>query len=550
MGTVVFLARLVLAAVFLVAGMAKVGDPAGSQQAMRDFGVPRVLAAPMGMLLPLAEIAVGIALLPGTTAFWGAIAALGLLLVFVAGMLYNLAQGRKPDCHCFGQIHSEPVGKSSIARNVLLAALAVFVVARGYDGAQALGRFGDATAADNIGIILGVAGFLLIVLEGRILFRLVRQNGRLLQILETLESMDLVPAPVPGLDASAPAVPVPAAVAPAPAPPARGLPVGTPAPAFRLSGLFGETIPLDALRAAGKPVMLLFVNPGCGPCNALLPDVKRWQVELAPQLTIALISQDSADANRPKVTEHGLTNVLLQNEREVNLLYQVNGTPSAVVISADGRIQSPLAEGAEQIQALIARSVQIPVPDEPQPQPAAQAVNGYIANGAPAAAAPPAPAPTPVPPAAPALTVPVVQVQASVGDRAPTVRLPNLNGKTVNLAGFRGSRTLVLFWNPDCGFCQRMLDDLKAWEAGPPAGAPKLLVVSTGTPDKNREQGIRSTVVLDQTFATGRSFGVQGTPSAVLVDESGRIASDVAVGAPAVLALAGVDQNQGQPASA
>jgi thiol-disulfide isomerase/thioredoxin len=53
--------------------------------------------------------------------------------------------------------------------------------------------------------------------------------------------------------------------------------------------------------------------------------------------------------------------------------------------------------------------------------------------------------------------------------RARTVlKLPNLEGKKVNLAAFRGKKTLVLFWNPHCGFCQRMLDDLKAVEADPP----------------------------------------------------------------------------------
>jgi uncharacterized membrane protein YphA (DoxX/SURF4 family) len=47
--------RLLLAAVFVVAGLAKLADRAGSRQAMRDFGVPVRLAAPFGLLLPLAN---------------------------------------------------------------------------------------------------------------------------------------------------------------------------------------------------------------------------------------------------------------------------------------------------------------------------------------------------------------------------------------------------------------------------------------------------------------------------------------------------------------
>src|SRR5207248_9503974 len=96
------LARLVLVAVFLVAGLAKLADLAGSRQAMRDFGVPARLATPLGTLLPLAELVVTVALLLPISAWWGGLGALILLLLFVAGIGYNLAQGRQPDCHCFG----------------------------------------------------------------------------------------------------------------------------------------------------------------------------------------------------------------------------------------------------------------------------------------------------------------------------------------------------------------------------------------------------------------------------------------------------------------
>ena len=45
MNLVLLLARLLLAAVFLVAGLAKLADLAGSRQALRDFGVPAVFAS-------------------------------------------------------------------------------------------------------------------------------------------------------------------------------------------------------------------------------------------------------------------------------------------------------------------------------------------------------------------------------------------------------------------------------------------------------------------------------------------------------------------------
>jgi thiol-disulfide isomerase/thioredoxin len=132
-----------------------------------------------------------------------------------------------------------------------------------------------------------------------------------------------------------------------------------------------------------------------------------------------------------------------------------------------------------------------------------------------------------------------------MGELAPDFSLPDLSGKFVSLSDFRGDKTLVLFWRPSCGFCQRMLPDLKAWEANPPAGAPRLLVVSTDSVADNQAMGLRSPVLLDQDgMRVGRLFGATGTPMAVLVDAEGKIASELAAGAPAVLALAGAHQAQ------
>jgi hypothetical protein len=93
---------------------------------------------------------------------------------------------------------------------------------------------------------------------------LLRQNGRLLVLLEALEASF---AP----DGS---------VAPSEngtfGHQAEGLPIDSSAPTFSLSGLHGETLTLDVLRSSGRPVMVLFTDPDCSPCDALLPEVGRW----------------------------------------------------------------------------------------------------------------------------------------------------------------------------------------------------------------------------------------------------------------------------------
>src|SRR4051794_40463667 len=94
-------ARLLLAAVFVVAALAKLADRAGSRQTLAEFGVPVVLAAPLGVVLPLVELTVALLLMPVATAWMGALGALALVLVFIAGIGSNLARGRAPTCRCF-----------------------------------------------------------------------------------------------------------------------------------------------------------------------------------------------------------------------------------------------------------------------------------------------------------------------------------------------------------------------------------------------------------------------------------------------------------------
>ena len=95
----------------------------------------------------------------------------------------------------------------------------------------------------------------------------------------------------------------------------------------------------------------------------------------------------------------------------------------------------------------------------------------------------------------------------------------------------------MLFWSPTCGFCNEILGDLKDWEARRRPHDVELLVVSTGGVRENRALGFRSRVVLDDGFEAARAFGSPGTPSAVLVSSEGRISSDMAVGAQAVIQL-------------
>jgi thiol-disulfide isomerase/thioredoxin len=516
MDAALLIARLVLAGVFTLAGVAKLSDLQGSRQAIIDFGVPSAIAAPLGLVLPLAELAVAATLLPASTAWWGTLGALGLLSVFVVGISINLARGRTPECHCFGQLHSAPAGWKTLARNGALAAVAGFILWEGYEGDGAgpstISWLGALSATQLLGLLGSFLVLVLLAGQWWFLVHLLRQNGRLLVRLEAVEATLTEGASVaPSHNGTARHQ-------------AEGLPVGSEAPEFVLSGLHGESLTLEALRSSGKPVMALFTDPGCGPCNTMLPEVGRWQEEHAQKLTLALVSRGEVEENKTKAQEHGLSNVVLQKDWEVSESYEVRGTPSAVLISPEGKIASPVAGGDEGIRDLLSYAVgerdQLPMAphqhqSEGQPCPNCGKVH------------------------APAPTMPAAQ---QIGEPAPEVKLADLEGTTVELKDFRGHQTLVLFWNPGCGFCQQMLPEIKQWEQNRPEGAPELLFVSAGSEEANRDMQLSSKVVLDQQFAAGRSFGASGTPSAVLVDAEGKIASGVAVGAPAVLELAGARQ--------
>jgi thiol-disulfide isomerase/thioredoxin len=135
----------------------------------------------------------------------------------------------------------------------------------------------------------------------------------------------------------------------------------------------------------------------------------------------------------------------------------------------------------------------------------------------------------------------------ATGQRVPPVTLRDLDGAEVDLANWLGQETILLFWSPSCGFCQRVLPELRGWERQRPAGVPRLLLISTGAAEANRAMELASPVLLDDAFHTGRLFGAAGTPSAVLIDREGKVASGVAVGGPAVLALAGIKEARNEP---
>jgi len=324
MNALLLTVRCLLAAVFFVAAFGKFLDLRGAQRALEDFGVTARMARPGRVALPVAELAVGLALVIRPSARWGAVAALVLLGIFVGAVARAMSQGRAPDCHCFGQIHSEPAGRSNLLRNALFATAAVFILAAGSGPSltEALGSL------NGTGVAL-VATSSLAALLALAVGELWSARRRLEAELGRSIASKLPP----------------------------GLARGTLAPDFTLTPIRGTAGSLSGLMEIARPAVFVFISTACGPCLAMLPTLARWQQSLVGSLTLAAIfSGEEAEVERLS-TEHELSTALLQAAEETFTAYALRATPSAVLIDAEGVIAGAPAEGVPAIEALIRSAV-------------------------------------------------------------------------------------------------------------------------------------------------------------------------------------------------
>ena len=96
-------ARLGLAAVFLVSGVLKAIDPDATYVAVRAYDVlPKAGVALVAGALPWLEIVLGLLLLAGIATRAVAAVSAVLFVVFIAGVTQAWARGLSIDCGCFG----------------------------------------------------------------------------------------------------------------------------------------------------------------------------------------------------------------------------------------------------------------------------------------------------------------------------------------------------------------------------------------------------------------------------------------------------------------
>jgi uncharacterized membrane protein YphA (DoxX/SURF4 family) len=171
----VLLARLALGLVWITAAASKLLAEGRLRDAVADFHLlPRPAAIAVGTVLPPIELLLGGLLIIGQWTTRAAEASVVLLLVFTAAIVVSLVKGNHVRCNCFGHWGEESISINSVARNVGLLAVAIFVASRHSEYLSAEGwwrgsalRPGDPPAEDFVPVVLIAIAMILIWLLGR-----------------------------------------------------------------------------------------------------------------------------------------------------------------------------------------------------------------------------------------------------------------------------------------------------------------------------------------------------------------------------------------------
>jgi len=347
-----------------------------------------------------------------------------------------------------------------------------------------------------------VLPWLLLAFAAWLGYQLVRQNGRILLRLESIEKTLGSRAGKGAKKQHEPA----------------GLAIGTPAPDFELPDLDGARHKLSDFRE--RSVLLIFFNPKCGFCTKMAADLAALPTENGPDRVVpVVVTTGAADENRKLVEQYGIRCVvLLQEEMQVAAKYHAQGTPMGYRIDAAGRIASDLAVGAE---ALLKLATTLPSPHKP-----AAKVNGHAAKGH-----------EPDPSLARSK---INRNGLKAGTVAPEFRLPRIDGDELSLADFRGGRVLLVFSDPNCGPCDTLAPELERIHCQ--RRDVQVLMISRRDAEATRVKasrlGLSFPIVMQKQWEVSLQYGMFATPIAYLIDEQGVLLSDVAVGVGPVLALA------------
>ncbi|MGY4831373.1 thioredoxin family protein [Sphaerotilaceae bacterium SBD11-9] len=126
----------------------------------------------------------------------------------------------------------------------------------------------------------------------------------------------------------------------------------------------------------------------------------------------------------------------------------------------------------------------------------------------------------------------VALAQAVVGQPAPAFTATDANGKTVNLADYKGKYVVIEWTNPDCPFVQKHYDsgNMPATQKQATAKGVTWLSIQTGAADKAELQAWQKAktaaptdTLLDPDGKVARAYRAKTTPHMFIVDPQGTV---------------------------
>ena len=113
--------RVGIAVVFIVAGLAKIGDAESFARQVHNFQlIPVAFENLVAIVLPWIEVVIGVTMLVGSRRRAGAWLSLILMAGFTIAVAAGVARGLDIECGCFGTGDGARVGAVKLIENVLL----------------------------------------------------------------------------------------------------------------------------------------------------------------------------------------------------------------------------------------------------------------------------------------------------------------------------------------------------------------------------------------------------------------------------------------------
>jgi peroxiredoxin len=268
---------------------------------------------------------------------------------------------------------------------------------------------------------------------------------------------------------------------------------------FALPNLDGHMLRVSD--QVGHSYILLFIDTTCGPSEDALRELARLRRKpgsTIPKVIIAAAGDGMAIRDLALRYETG-PDVVCQDDHELITFYQVPATPAAYLVDEGRRTVGNLAIGKHAVISLLR--------GKREPEPAKNRAGDATPVGR------------------------KQRIRLTGGDWAPEVTLSAPEGYSISLTAQRGHRVLLVFWSASCPFC----DDI----AAPIARLPKEITpVIIGRSGETRPPGFAGILYGTQERSeVSDAFNLHATPSAVLIDPSGRLERDPVSGVSAVRAL-------------